>query len=461
MTSAFHRLIVLTTCLTMVLATGALAAASTALGGFQPGISSVLVPAGERGSLAGVLNSAAPRPYALGYSEGVALTHADRWHERGLRGAGVKVAVIDIGFAGLREAKAAGYIPSSAVSVDYCSGGFSVDRHGTAVAEVVADEAPAAQLYLICVDDVAALARAEAYLVANRIRIVNHSVGWFNSGPGDGTGGRGTPDAIVAAAHAHGILWVNAAGNEVRHHWRGTFVDANGDGYLDFAPGDDANDVPVVPGGFVCAYLRWYEWPTARHTYDLSLFDTRSGLVVAHGDAQGSSPVRTACWGNPRIWDSEATAVEIMVRADGGPGSAPLEIFVDGVREIEHWTAAGSVADPATSPGVLAVGAVCWQSAAVEFYSSQGPTIDGRAKPELVAPDSVSSPVYGRSTGCGTGFTGTSAAAPYVAGAAALVKQRYPSFGPAQIQAYLVRNAADLGPNGVDDAFGAGMLLLP
>jgi subtilisin family serine protease len=401
-----------------------------------------------------------PRPYALGSGEGVAATNADAWQARGLSGAGTTVAVIDLGFGGLREAQAAGELPSSVVSVDYCPGQFSVEHHGTAVAEVVADEAPAAQLYLICVDSLPGLARAEAFVVSHGIRIVNHSVGWFNTGPGDGSGGPGTPDAVVADAHAHGVLWVNAAGNEVQHHWRGTFTDTDGDGLLDFAPGENANFVSVPPGGSVCAFLRWYEWPHARHDYDLALTDPGTGLVLA-GD-ESTLPMESACWGNPRIWDTQATAVEITVRAHGGAGSAPLELFVEGGGPLAHSTAAGSIADPASSPNALAVGAICWQTGALEPYSSQGPTIDGRVKPELVAPDSVSSPIYGSFSRCGaSGFTGTSAAAPHVAGAAALVEQRFPSYNLAQIQSYLVQHAADLGPAGRDNLFGAGKLMMP
>jgi subtilisin family serine protease len=506
MTSAQHKLAGLAIALTMVLATDALAVASTAAGGLRPsgkgscanrsdGLSPVVVVADPgrtaavasqvRGSGGRVCESfgrmlearipvraahalerdatsirPSPRPYALGSGEGVVATNADAWQARGLSGAGTTVAVIDLGFGGLREAQAAGQLPSSAASVDYCPGAFSAEHHGTAVAEVVADEAPAAQLYLICVDGLPALAQAEAFVVAHGIRIVNHSVGWFNTGPGDGSGGAGTPDAIVAHARAHGVLWVNAAGNEVQRYWRGAFTDADGDGLLDFAPGENGNFVSVPPGGSVCAFLRWYEWPQARHDYDLALYDSGSGLVSA-GD-ESALPLESVCWRNPRIWDPQAAAVQITVRARGGIGSAPLELFVEGASPIEHSTAAGSIADPATSPNALAVGAICWQTGALEPYSSQGPTIDGRSKPELVAPDSVTSPTYGPFSRCGaSGFTGTSAAAPHVAGAAALVEQRFPSYTLAQIRSYLIQNAADLGPAGRDNLFGAGKLLMP
>ena len=58
--------------------------------------------------------------------------------------------------------------------------------------------APSAQLFLICVESEVGLANAVGYAKANGITIVNHSVGWFNTSRGDGTGGAGTPDAIVA-----------------------------------------------------------------------------------------------------------------------------------------------------------------------------------------------------------------------------------------------------------------------
>ena len=109
----------------------------------------------------------------------------------------------------------------------------------------------------------------------------------------------------------------------------------------------------------------------------------------------------------------------------------------------------------------MAVGAVCVQSRELEFYSSQGPTIDGRTKPDIVGHDSVSGMTYGPSDGCLSGFAGTSASSPEVAGAAALVKQVYPKYAPAEVRQYLMRSAKDLGTPGVDNETGAGELALP
>jgi subtilisin family serine protease len=105
---------------------------------------------------------------------------------------------------------------------------------------------------------------------------------------------------------------------------------------------------------------------------------------------------------------------------------------------------------------------VCWQNDGLESFSSRGPTIDGRLKPDLTAPDFVSSFAYGRFGGCGgqSGFAGTSASSPHAAGAAALVKGANPSFGPDELQQFLVAHAVDLGLPGPDESFGAGRLAL-
>jgi Subtilase family len=103
----------------------------------------------------------------------------------------------------------------------------------------------------------------------------------------------------------------------------------------------------------------------------------------------------------------------------------------------------GSVGEPATSPYAMAVGAVCTATGAAEPFSSTGPTIDGRSKPDIAAFDGVSTLTFGTalSGSCNTGFLGTSAAAPHATGAAALVKSANPSFDAAQIQDYLETHA--------------------
>ena len=57
--------------------------------------------------------------------------------------------------------------------------------------------------------------------------------------------------------------------------------------------------------------------------------------------------------------------------------------------------------------------------------------------------------------------TGTSFAAPHVTGLAALVKQRYPSYAPAQIATYLKDNALPRGDPDPNNTWGHGLAFLP
>jgi uncharacterized repeat protein (TIGR01451 family) len=82
-------------------------------------------------------------------------------------------------------------------------------------------------------------------------------------------------------------------------------------------------------------------------------------------------------------------------------------------------------------------------------------------KPEITAPDAVSSGTFGPASGCSAGFTGTSAGAPHAAGAAALWKGMGPGLGHAELWGRLTGNAVDLGPPGADNLFGAGRLRMP
>lgn len=407
-------------------------------------------------------------PVPLGdIGEGVAATNAGAWHARGLNGTGVKIAVIDTGFGGFAAKQAAGSLPTSAIPVDYCGGRLDGSRHGTAVAEIVADEAPGAQLYLICMDSEVTLARAETHAKQVGADVITMSVGFFNTWRGDGKGPAGTPDAVVADARAAGILWVNAAGNEALNHWGGTYDDPARTGFTSFSPSGDVTNTVRLPGGVtLCAYLRWDEWPTSDVDYDLALYDenARRWLSRSIGDQRvhHDPPVEQVCY------TAAAGARTVGIMISGGPEStrAPaMDLFIQSIGfpvTPEYLSAARSVADPAASPSALGVGAVCWQSNALEPFSSQGPTIDGRLKPDLVAPDGVSSSVYGPFAMCGFGgFVGTSAAAPHVAGAAALVKQGFPSFKAQQLQDYLLDHATDLGAPGRDNLFGAGGLALP
>jgi len=400
--------------------------------------------------------------------EAVATTNASTWQLRGQSGAGVKVAIIDAGFTGYASAQASGDLPASLTAVDDCGGELTTaTEHGTAVAEIVHKMAPAAQLYLICVGTEVDLATAEAYAKANGIAVISHSMSWFNSSRGDGSGEPGSPDATVADARANGILWVNAAGNRAQQHWSGRFVDS---GYVltgtdlvlnFFAPGDFGNGFYLPAGETACAFLKWDDWPVSSQDFELYLADTNQVVAASESTQDGSqAPTEDVCYtnsgGDDTFW--------VLIASNNTTATPRFDLFLtDPAYGMRYQVAAGSVTEPGSSPAALAVGAACWRGTAIEPFSGRGPTIDNRKKPDLTGPDQVSTATYGPSGTCASfgGFAGTSASTPHVAGAAALVKGAYPSDTPAQIQSYLEAQAQDLGTAGKDNDFGSGLLRLP
>jgi hypothetical protein len=118
-----------------------------------------------------------------------------------------------------------------------------------------------------------------------------------------------------------------------------------------------------------------------------------------------------------------------------------------------------SITDPGNAEAVITVGATHRDQPhtyGVSFFSSRGPTGDGRAKPDLVAPgEKITSTIPGAGS---KREDGTSMAAPHVSGAAALMMARHEELvgQPRRIKEILCATATDLGRE--RHFQGAGML---
>lgn len=104
---------------------------------------------------------------------------------------------------------------------------------------------------------------------------------------------------------------------------------------------------------------------------------------------------------------------------------------------------------PAACSGVIAVGAVNGRKEVADF-STKGRHISVSA-PGVDIFSSYPDSYY-------TNFSGTSMAAPHVAGAVALLLSDHPDLRPVEVRTRLENSAVDLGMPGFDEAYGHGMI---
>ena len=404
----------------------------------------------------------------------------------GVDGTGIKVGIISDGIDSLAVSQATGDLPGS---IDIGNAGDGDE--GTAILEIVHDIAPGAELaFHTAFPTSVQFLNAITFFMNNGVDIIIDDVG-FLSEPyfQDGALAQAAQDAVDS-----GIVFVSAAGNDAQRHYQAPYVD---DGGLD--PDDDlhnfgaaaggSNDIGMtyeIPGGGLAAFfLQWSDpFGASSNDYDLFIVDSLTGDIVDSST-------------NPQ--DGNDDPFEFAAVENGGFGSAFVDIiirkFSGTAQTLEiQFNLDGSITEynvpedaifghPA-APGVLAVAAFDWLTPnTIESFSSQGPvsiispsdaSLSSRAaiselrqKPEISAPDGVSTTVPGFTT-----FFGTSAAAPHAAGVAALVLEAIefvesssssadPAIAARQVQQVttaLTSTAVDLGQNGFDNISGFGRI---
>jgi len=120
-----------------------------------------------------------------------------------------------------------------------------------------------------------------------------------------------------------------------------------------------------------------------------------------------------------------------------------------------------TIGSPAASKRAITVGAMAdmgERGIYLADFSSRGPTLDGRVKPDITAPGvNISAPRSGSIFGY-TRLSGTSSAAPFVAGVTALMLEADPSLTPDQIKDILISTCSHWGSSSPNIDYGYGLI---
>jgi outer membrane protein assembly factor BamB len=421
-------------------------------------------------------------------SEGVSTSGASIWHNVGLTGRGVKVAILDGGFNGYAALLGTELPPAAMVHTRSFRADGSIignpsfpTNHGTQVAQIVYDMAPGVEMWLVNIATDVEFAEAMDWLIGQGVQVINASIGWTNYTPGDGTGL--LQDSVTHVTNA-GILYVASAGNSAQRHYQDEF--RNSGGYHDWDPGAGVtiynqlttNPGPLPPGW--CWYLgnlAWNDWGDTAPGVDFKLeaYEFISGSWVNatpswadNSQAQGYPwPTDSAYYCPTGNFPVGIAIKNVSGGVSGGPNPSYFEWY--GNSDFQFMSSASTILAPADSPNAFTVGAYNWLNGSLQAYSSRGP-VNGAGgnkpngseaiKPDITGPDCTTTSMADGSTGYPNGFCGTSGAAPHVAGAAALVLQAFPSYSPNDIRTFLEGRAVDQGAAGKDNLWGAGKLNL-
>ena len=361
------------------------------------------------------------------------------WHDLGLLGEGVRVAVFDPQWLNLElyaeelgdfETHDCSQHRSCSTPIDSLRVRYSWEQgaHGVACAEVIEDIAPEAELHLVRVNGLTTLENAVDWAIREEIDVISMSLSFFNESFYDGTG---AINAQVDRLSEAGILMVTSAGNYATEHWSGSFKDRDSDSHHDF----DSSEwgLPIYwSAGTRRAYLTWDQYGLCGESdLDVYVYNDEGNLVgrstnTQDRDANNCQPVERVS-----VQASEEGWYFLRVHHVRGAPDIRMNILARG-GQVWMGNASGSITDPGTHPLALTVGAVRahdYLFNEVEYFSSQGPSLSGHAKPDISGPDGLSTFTYGP-----TNFYGTSASTP------AVVAAMKPN--PAALQAVLRMNSA-------------------
>jgi subtilisin len=191
--------------------------------------------------------------------------------------------------------------------------------------------------------------------------------------------------------------------------------------------------------------------------------------VLKHNPVTGGASGYTSWIIAGMVWAMQH-GIKVVSMSLGG-ASSPLLAYKNAITQLTNAgvsvvCAAGNsfgssfpwVNAPANSHQLaIAVGAIDINKMIAPF-SSRGTNGIGWNPVTMVAPGVSVKSTYPFPASSYKTMSGTSMACPHVAGAVALIRQKFPMFTPAQIKFKLITSSSDLGFPGNDQTYGSGLL---
>ena len=406
-----------------------------------------------------------------------------------ITGAGVKVGIISNSFnvnGGAAVAIASGYLPAGGVTVLREGAAGSTDE-GQAMAELIHQVAPGATLCFAAtgsgVNDFASSVQA---LQAAGCTVIVDDVGFGGGEPFFQLGS--AAETAISAAVASGVTYVTSAGNfgdAVYQHafaaTQQTLADGSSVQAMTFSNGTPYQGITAIGGLFDTIDLQWDApfYGTGGVASDqpdsivFKVFDATTNALIGTSTQVSVDGHRVAESELSLPFSSSNTAYNIAIyHADGTPVVSEIKYVISGVsskgaagvggriNDPDAGTGSGAIDGHALVPGVITVAAMDVTNTSAfgrvpdstEAFSSTGPgtlLFDPSGaryaqpvtsgSPDVTGPDGSQTSVTGF-----TPFYGTSAAAPNVAGVAALLQQLQPGISPASVASILVKSALPL-----------------
>lgn len=403
-------------------------------------------------------------------------------------GTGVKVGTLSDSYnclGGAAEGVANGELPVDVTVLQ--EGPCPGSDEGRAMMEIIHDVAPGAALSFrsAFIGGQAGFAQGILDLAADGATVINDDIS-YNAEPFYQDGVISQAIDMVAA---QGVSYFTSTGNAGRKAYEAPFRPSgqtvnlgsgNGDQEAhDFDPGpgvDICQQITIPAGASVTISFQWDEpffsvsgAPGSASDLDILLTDascnTSAPLAIADNPNFGADPVEILSFDNP---GSEATFNLVILKYSGpNPGLMKTIATSENFTYDEFDTKTGASYGHPLAVGASGVGAAFYQQTPafgqtpplIEESSSAGGTAilfdtagnrlatpNVRQNPMITGPDGGNTSFFG-SDFEGDGFPnffGTSAAAPHVAGVAALMNELVPGITPAAINTALQNTAIDM-----------------